>query len=93
MYIVRETFTAKPGKASALAAMFKNVMAGVPGHVRVMTDAIGTFNTVVIDTEVEDLGTFEALMRDYASRADIREKMQGYTDMYQTGRREVFRVV
>jgi fumarylacetoacetate (FAA) hydrolase family protein len=93
MYIVRETFTAKPGKASALAALFKTVMADVPGHVRVMTDAIGPFNTVVIDTEVEDLAAFEAMMRDYAARTDIRDKMQGYTDMYQAGRREVFRVV
>jgi hypothetical protein len=93
MYIVRETFTAKPGKSSALAALFKKFMAEIPGHVRVMTDAVGPFNTVVIDTEVEDLAAFEALMRDYAARPDIREKLQGYTEMYQTGRREIFRVV
>jgi hypothetical protein len=93
MYIVRETFTAKPGKASALAATFKQLLAQLPGvSGRVMTDFIADFNTVIMDTEVEDLAAFEKMMRDYASRADIREMMKGYTDMYVTGKREVFRV-
>lgn len=94
MYVVREIFTAKPGKASALAALFKDVMAGVPEWPsRILTDAIADFNTVVMETEVEDLAAFERMMRDYASRSDVRERLKGYTDMYVTGRREVYRVV
>jgi hypothetical protein len=58
-----------------------------------MTDYIGAFNTVVIDVETEDLAQFEKALAESASRADIREMMKGYTDMYLTGKREVFRVV
>lgn len=94
MYIVRETFTAKPGKASALAALFKQVAERVPGvTTRVMTDFIADFNTVIMDTEVEDLAVFEKTMQEYVSRADVREMLKGYTDMYVTGKREVFRIV
>lgn len=94
MYVIREVFTAKPGSASKLARLFKDVFATLPEfNVRVMTDYIGPFNTVVLATEVEDLGVFEKHMEDYASRADIREKMKGYTDLYLTGRREVYKLV
>jgi len=94
MFIVRETFTAKPGKASALAALFKQVMSEVPRlKPRVSTDFIGTFNTVVLETEAEDLADFEKTMQEYMSRQDLRDKMKGYTDLYQEGRREVFKIV
>jgi hypothetical protein len=94
MYIVRETFTAKPGKASALARLLKQVMAEMADlKVRVATDYIGPFNTVIVDVETEDLATFDRVMEEYATRTDIHEKMKGYTDMYVTGKREVFRIV
>ena len=51
------------------------------------------FHTVVMETEVEELGAFEKMMADYASRQDVREKMKGYADMYTAGKREVYRVV
>ena len=95
MYIVRETFTAKPGMASKLAALFKSVVpAEAPDFkVRVMTDYIAAFNTVVLETEVEDLGQFETIMAHYMSSSDVRERMKGYTDMYLAGRREVFKTL
>lgn len=93
MFIIRETFTAKPGEAGKLAQRFKALMAGFPLRTRVMTDYIGGFNTVVMDTEVENLADFEKTFAEYATRADIREQMKGYTDQYLTGKREVFRVV
>jgi hypothetical protein len=94
MFIVRETFTAKPGKASALAQLFKQVMGEVPRlRPRVSTDFISNFNTVVLETEVEDLAEFEKTMQEYMSRQDLRDKMKGYTELYQEGRREVFKVV
>lgn len=94
MFVIRETFTAKPGKASALAAMFKEVMGEMTSlKTRVMTDYIAGFNTVVLETEVQDLGVFEKELEKYMSRQDLRDKMRGYTDMYQEGRREVYKVV
>lgn len=94
MFVIRETFTAKPGKASALAAMFKEVMGEMTSlKTRVLTDYIAGFNTVVLETEVQDLGVFEKELENYMSRQDLRDKMKGYTDMYQEGRREVYKVV
>lgn len=94
MYVVRETFTAKPGMASKLAAQFKSVLSAMPGlKTRVLTDYIGAFNTVVLETEAESLGDFEKAMAEYMSNSEIRERMKGYTDMYVTGRREVYRVM
>ena len=60
---------------------------------RVSTDFIGQFNTVVLETECEDLNEFEKTMQEYMSRQDLRDKMKGYTELYQEGRREVFKVV
>jgi hypothetical protein len=94
MFVIRETFTAKPGKASALAAMFKQVMGEMTTlKTRVMTDYIAGFNTVVLETEVQNLGDFEKELESYMSRQDLRDKMKGYTDMYQEGRREVYKLV
>ena len=94
MFVVRETFTAKPGKASQLAQLFKQVMSEMPRmKPRVSTDFIGQFNTVVLETEAEDLNEFEKTMQEYMSRQDLRDKMKGYTELYQEGRREVFKVV
>ena len=94
MYIVRETFTAKPGKASALAKLLKQAMSQMTNlKTRVLTDYIADFNTVVVEVETEDLAAFDRVMAEYATRADIHELMKGYTDLYVTGRREVYRVV
>jgi hypothetical protein len=94
MYVVRETFTAKPGKAGALAKLFKEVMSEMPRmRPRVMTDFIAQFNTVVLETECEELGEFEKTMQEYMSRQDLRDKMKGYTDLWSEGRREVYKVV
>lgn len=94
MLIVRETFTAKPGQASKLAALLKDAATSMaPGHVRVMTDLVGTFNTVVLETEVASLDEFELHIRAYGSNHDVRERMRGYTDLWISGVREVFSVL
>lgn len=94
MFVVRETFTAKPGQAGALAKQFKTVLALAPAlKTRVLTDYIARFNTVVIETEVDDLAAFDKQMAEYMSNADVRKAMEGYAERYLTGTREVYRVV
>ena len=92
MIIVRNTFTAKPGMASKLAAQVKEMTAGRLKNPRVMTDLAGDFNTVVLEHEVESLVEFEETLKRYASDPEMREKSKGYTDMWLTGKRELFRV-
>lgn len=99
MIIVREVFTAKPGQASKLAKLFRKAFGGDP-NARVMTDMAGDYNTVVVETQMNNLAEFEKQMEDYKSgkpdpKMDpkVMEEMSKYTEMYLTGRREIFQVV
>ena len=94
MIVVRNSFTAKPGQASKLAAQLKEASAvGGLQRFRVLTDMVGDMNTVVLEYEVDSLGEFEASMRNYQTNSAFRDKMKGYTDLYLTGRREFLQVV
>lgn len=93
MLIIRETFIAKPGMASKLAAQFKSAAAFMPKKFRVMTDFVSAFNTVVIETEVENFQEFEAHLNDHKNNQELRRIMAGYTDLYQRGKREIFQVM
>ena len=93
MFVVREFFVAKPGFASKLATMVKETMeAGKVQKCRVMTDMTGDFNTVVMETEIDSLADLEKRMQEHSSNGAMRDKMKGYTDMYLTGGREIYRV-
>lgn len=94
MLIVRNCFVAKPGNASKLAAQIKDAAASakIQRH-RVLTDLTGDFNRVVLEYEVENVGGFETMMKDYATNETFRAKMKGYTDLYLTGTREIMQVV
>lgn len=99
MLIVREVFTAKPGQASKLAKLFKKGFGG-DSTVRVMTDMVGKYNTVVVEMPVNSLAEFEKQMEEYKSGKpdpkmdpNVAEEMSKYTEMYLTGRREIFQIV
>jgi len=98
MYVIRDTFKAKPGMASKLAAMFKEVMAKQGFKVRILTDFVGQYNTVAMEREVESIAEFEKMMKEYSGKDtketnEMRERMKGYTDMYISGGREIYRVM
>lgn len=93
MVIVRNSFVAKPGLAGKLAAQLKEMAkAGNLRNARVMTDLTGDFNHVIMEHEVESASEFEELLSKYSSDPQAREKAKGYTDLWTTGRRELFRV-
>ena len=91
MIVVRNCFVAKPGMASKLATQLKDAAASMGGG-RVMTDLTGDFNRVVMEFTGEDVGEFETRMKQYMTDAALREKMKGYTDLYQTGYREILQI-
>ena len=97
MLVVREVFYAKPGQASKLAKLMREVMnvAYPNGNIRIMTDYISEFNKVVMETELVDLAAFDARMAEYRTNAsdELKAKMAGYTELYNEGRREVYQVV
>ena len=90
MLVVRNSFVAKPGQASKLAAQLKAAAAAanIPRH-RVLTDLTGEFNRVVLEFEVDNIAGFEERMKEYQNNAAFREKMKGYTDLWISGTREI----
>jgi len=90
MIIVRNCFVAKPGHGSKLAAQLKEAAAAaaIPKY-RVLTDLTGDFNRVIFEYEAENIGEFEARMKQYMTDQAFREKMKGYTDLWVTGSREI----
>jgi hypothetical protein len=93
LIIVRNSFIAKPGQAGKLAAQLKNMAkAGNLRNVRVLTDFAADFNHVIMEHEVESASEFEELITTYSSDPQSREAAKGYTDLWTTGRRELFRV-
>jgi hypothetical protein len=95
MIIVRNCFVAKPGNATKLAAQLKEAAALATGMkgCRVLTDLTGDFNRVVLEYEADNVGEFEARMRDYATNEAFRGKLKGSTDLYVTGSREILQVM
>ncbi|MBX2990130.1 MAG: hypothetical protein KF749_03070 [Bacteroidetes bacterium] len=99
MIIIREVFTAKPGQASKMAKLFKKAFAA-DSNVRVMTDMVGDYNTVVMEMQAKSLADFEKMMEEYKSgKPDpnmdpkVAEELSKYTELYLTGRREIFQIV
>jgi len=96
MIIVHDTFVCKPGNASKVAKLFKEVMSNDKNLVHVMTDMTGQFNRVIMVSQFEDLTAYQKMWEDMKNPSDemkeAMKKMEGYTDMYLTGSREIFNV-
>jgi len=95
MYLIREVFQAKPGKAGALVKMFKLARPHLEKsegmkNMKIMTDAVGTYWTVVIESEVDDMGKFFADLRGATASEELKEIMKGYMDLVAGGHREIF---
>jgi hypothetical protein len=93
MMLVRNCFTAKPGQATKLATLFKEMAAALslPNH-RVLTDVTGDFNRVIFEYQVENLAAVDAMMQEYVTNEVMREKMKRYTELWDNGYREVLKI-
>ena len=96
MIIIHDIFICKPGNASKLAKLFKEVMSGNSEFVNIMTDMSGQYNKVVAVTKFESLTAYEQSWEKYKENTEemkkMQEKMAGYTEMYLTGSREIYQV-
>lgn len=94
MLVVREIFTCKPGQASKFVKMMKESL--TPEEIkrmRIMTDFVGPYNTVVMETVVENMEEWQKIIDGYKNMdPETAKKMSGYTDMYLTGSREIFQI-
>jgi hypothetical protein len=103
MLLIRETMFCKPGKVRPMVQKFVAMSALMEkagqGRMRVMTDVAGAqYWTVVAEFEVESLDAFEKMMSgqgapmDEESMKQMDEIMQGYHDLVERGRREIYKL-
>jgi hypothetical protein len=94
MYLIKEIFHCKPGKAKELVKVFKKAMPFMEKdgfkNGRVMTDLVTDYWTVVIEYEVEKLDTFASKVRGKTSDQKVAEIFKGYLDFVEGGKREIF---
>ena len=93
MYLIRDTFHCKPGKAKELVKKFKQTMPFMEQqhlkNVRIMTDTVSNYWTVVLEGEVESLAQFEN-HKGFTSQPKVKEIMSGYMELVAGGKREIF---
>lgn len=96
MILVHDIFICKPGNASKLAKLFKEVMSEDNEFVSVMTDMTGQYNRVIMVSKYDNLTAYEKSWEDMKKDAEkskkMQEKMAGYHEMYLTGSREIYQV-
>ncbi len=98
MYVIREIMHCKPGKAGEMVKRFKQMEplmkeVGLTEPQRVMTDMSGeAFWTVVAEQTVEGLEQYLDLSRRTMTDPRVQKIMQGYHELVESGRREIFKV-
>ena len=98
MYVVRDVFRCKPGKAKDLVSRFKQVVPSLERddhfrNCRIMVDVATTYWTVVIEAEFEALEHFEVHMAEFSGRPEVQAVMSGYMELLDGGYRELYRLV
>ena len=96
MICVHDTFICKPGNASKVAKLFKEVMNGQPELLHIMTDMTGQWHRVIVVTQFESLTAYEKnwerYMEDSEENRKMGEKMKNLNEMYVSGNREIFKI-
>ena len=98
MLLIRDVFRCRPGKSAEVARRLQQTIPSTEAedgfrNSRVLVDYVGGYWTVVLEGEVDDLSQFEHHMAGYASRPEVQEAMRGYTDLVESGYREIFRIL
>jgi hypothetical protein len=96
MYLIRDVFKAKPGRAKSLVSVFKQAAPFMEAegfkNLNIMTDVVASYWTVVLQAEVESLEHFEKHSKGFSSKPQVAEIMKGYMDNVEGGYREIFKI-
>jgi hypothetical protein len=91
MILVRVTFQAQYGKAGEIVKlMTQDVQPDM--HGRILTDLTGSFDTVVIETEVESIDQYFSDMREMFANAEESDSMRAAGALIESGHREFFTI-
>ncbi|MBK7497829.1 MAG: hypothetical protein IPI19_01685 [Ignavibacteriales bacterium] len=95
MYLIRDVFKCKPGMAKDLVKNFKLTIPFMEAqqfnNVKIMTDVVSNYWTVVLEGEVNNLAAFEN-HKGFTSQPEVKEIMTGYMDLVNSGYREIFKI-
>jgi len=94
MIIVRDVFQAKYGQGGDLVALFKEAQEEWPTQYadRILTDASGSFFTVVTETEFENLAAWEQASSETYSLPGFGNWFERMTPLVDSGRREFYNI-
>jgi len=98
MFLVRDVFRCKPGKAKLVVEKLRATIAATEQgdgfrNCRLLVDFVADYWTVVFEAEFEKLEQFEHHMAHCGSRPEVQQEMAGYLDLIEGGHREIFRIV
>ena len=98
MILVRSEFQCKPGRVQEMIDNFK-AMAPMMEHqsvikrTRLMTDLSGNFDTVIVESEVESIDAYLAMMQAAFADPNIQTEQTGsMNSIYQTGQRNYYKI-
>lgn len=96
MFVIRDVFHTKSGKAKDLVAKFKAAEPYLKslgqGEMRIMTDVVAGYWTVVIESNVNNLNDYFSMNQQRPENEKINKAMKGYIDLVDHGHREIFKV-
>ena len=99
MIVIRDVFRLKFGKAREALGAFRDVgqyatRAGMdPNSMRVLTDLVGTYYTLVLETTAADLAAYEQQARKAMGDPDWRKLYEKFIPHVESGYREIFNIV
>jgi hypothetical protein len=94
MILVRDVFQAKYGKGDELVALFKEGLTtwGSSISLRILTDASGTFFTVVTEEEVESFSDWEENLSNIFAHPDFGVWFSKMEPLVVSGSREFYNI-
>ena len=98
MILVRDVFQIKFGKMKEALAAWKEIgsafdNAAVKGQRRILTDLVGTYYTLVLESMFESLSEWENFGRTIMADEKWRKKYQDAVAFTESGYREIFNIV
>lgn len=97
MIVVREVFQLHYGKAREAIAlvkeMFNTSSAMRANSPRLLTDAVGRYYTLIMESEYENFAAFEKSMAEETGGEEMRKLGARFSPLVMEGRREIYRVV
>ena len=97
MLLVRDVFRLKFGKAREALSMWKDMgerakSAGMQGDIRILSDLVGPYYTLVMEQTTQDLGTWERDLKKGLGDPAMHELYQKFVPLVESGYREIFTI-